>query len=210
VKIQILIDNKNSWIVPFAAQWVHILNTEGVTCNMLHEHNEVVEGDILCLLGCEKKFNALHLNKFNLVVHESDLPLGRGMSPFTWQVVEGKKEIVVSLLEARDEIDAGVIYEKITVKLNGDELVNEWRELQANATIQLIQKFISKYPNILGTEQIGEATYYRKRNHNNSKLDIDKSIAEQFNLLRVVDNERYPAWFEMNGIAYELKISKKQ
>ena len=47
------------------------------------------EGGILCLLGCEKKFNALHLNTHNLVVHESDLPFGKGMSPFTWQVVEG-------------------------------------------------------------------------------------------------------------------------
>ena len=89
MKIQILIDNKNSWILPFGEQWIQDLHTAEITCNLIHAHSEVSEGGILCLLGCEKKFNALHLNTHNLVVHESDLPFGKGMSPFTWQVVEG-------------------------------------------------------------------------------------------------------------------------
>jgi len=41
---------------------------------------------------------------------------------------------------------------------------------------------------------------------NDSRLDIDRSIKEQFNLLRVVGNEEYPAFFEINGHKYLLKI----
>jgi methionyl-tRNA formyltransferase len=37
-------------------------------------------------------------------------------------------------------------------------------------------------------------------------LDPQKSLAEQFNILRVVDNDRYPAFFEWNGRRYNLKI----
>lgn len=32
---------------------------------------------------------------------------------------------------------------------------------------------------------------------------------EQFNLLRVKDNERYPAWFELQGQRYVVKIGKQ-
>ena len=41
---------------------------------------------------------------------------------------------------------------------------------------------------INGSKQMGEATYYRKRNKNDSELDINKSIMEQFNILRITDN----------------------
>jgi methionyl-tRNA formyltransferase len=209
MRIQILIDNQNSWMVPFATQWVHQLNNDGVTCVLIHEHNEVTSGDILCLLSCDKKFISLHLNQYNIVVHESDLPKGRGMSPLTWQVIEGKNEIPVTLIEANEKIDAGFIYGQTLLKLVGTELVDELRMLQAKATFDLINDFIKKYPSIKGVEQVGEPTFYPRRTQANSRLDINDTIANQFNLLRVVDNERYPAWFEINGTQYELKISKK-
>jgi methionyl-tRNA formyltransferase len=33
-------------------------------------------------------------------------------------------------------------------------------------------------------------------------------LAEQFDLLRVVDSERFPAFFEYRGRRYKLKIEK--
>ena len=33
------------------------------------------------------------------------------------------------------------------------------------------------------------------------------SGGQQFNLLRVVDNERYPAFFELDGRRYTIQIS---
>ena len=36
-----------------------------------------------------KKF--LEKSVINLVVHESDLPKGKGMSPLTWQILKNKK-----------------------------------------------------------------------------------------------------------------------
>ena len=210
LKIQILIDNKDSWIVPYAYKFVFKLKELGYNSKLIFEHDDVLEGDILCLLGCEKKFKFLRRNKFNLVVHESNLPLGRGMSPFTWQILEGKNEIPITLLEATDEIDAGFIYEKTTINLEGTELVDEWRMLQAEATFKLIENFVLKFPEICGFEQKGVPTYYSKRTFNDSKMDIQKSIIDQFNLLRVVDNERYPAWFEFKGQKFKLIIEKME
>ena len=39
-----------------------------------------------------------------------------------------------------------------------------------------------------------------------SELDINKSIKSQFNMLRVVDNERYPAFFSHKKKKYIIKI----
>ena len=38
--------------------------------------------------------------------------------------------------------------------------------------------------------------------------DISKSLDDQFNLLRTVDNNEYPAFFEINGRRYVIKIEE--
>jgi methionyl-tRNA formyltransferase len=208
MRIQILTDNPSSWIISYAEQLIFQLKNLGHQVSHLYNHDEVCEGDILCLLSCEKKFKELNLNKFNLVVHESALPRGKGWSPLTWQVLEGKSEIPITLFEATDEIDGGKIYLIKNINLDGSELVDELREKQGQGTIDVILDFVNNFSQITGIEQNGDSSYYPKRTAKDSELDIDKSIAEQFNLLRVCDNERYPAYFFKNGIKYFLKIYK--
>lgn len=208
LNIQILIDNPTSWVIPYGQELVNLLIKEGHHVRLVSRGKEVEAGDILCLLGCEKRFDALHLNKNNIVVHESDLPKGKGWSPVTWQVLEGVNDIPITLFEAVENIDAGPIYKQKHIHLKGNELIDEIKHLQGLATIALIRDFVEKYPNNIGIEQVGKSTYYERRSSIDSKLDIDQSIREQFNLLRVCDNERYPAFFELNGIHYQLKIEK--
>jgi len=57
------------------------------------------------------------------------------------------------------------------------------------------------------TWQILESFYLRRRPED-SRLDPDKTIREQFNLLRVVDNEKYPAFFDLHGQRFLLKVEK--
>ena len=54
----------------------------------------------------------LKFSKFNLVIHGSDLPYGRGMSPISWQILKGKTKIVFTLFEANKEYDRGKYYLK--------------------------------------------------------------------------------------------------
>ena len=166
---------------------------------MIHSHDDVKKGDVLCLLACEKIFKKLYLNKHNLVVHESDLPKGKGWSPLTWQILEGKNRIPLTLFEASKKVDAGVIYAKDYIYLEGHELLEEIKHQQGLITNKLINKFIDNMPKLSSTPQTGKSTYYPKRSSDDSKLNIDKSISNQFNLLRVCDNERYPAFFEIHG-----------
>lgn len=144
-----------------------------------------------------------------LVVHESDLPFGKGWSPLTWQILEGKSSIPITLFEAADVVDSGPIYAQHWINFEGHELIGELREGQASATREICQWFVDQYPESLSEarQPQGQGSLYPRRRPEDSELDPNKTIAEQFNLLRVVDNERYPAFFELSGRRFYLKIS---
>ena len=144
-----------------------------------------------------------------LVVHESDLPKGRGFAPLQWGVLEGKNEITACLLDVNEEVDTGQIYDKVTASLDGTELYDELRDKQAEITFRLINRFLENRDGHNPLKQVGTPTYYRKRNPEDSRLDIDKTIRQQFNLLRVCNNEGWPAFFELYGQTYIIKIHKK-
>jgi methionyl-tRNA formyltransferase len=204
--VQILIDNLNSWMIPYVQKMQLNLNSLGHQSILIHDHEQVVSGDILFLISCEKIFTKFNLNKYNLVIHESDLPMGRGWSPMTWQILEGKNEVTVTLFEAELSVDSGRIYKQSVIKFFGNELIDEIRNSQAQVSMNLILDFISEYPPIFSKPQSGLPSYYRKRTAEDSELDITKSIEDQFNLLRVVDNERYPAYFFIKGSKYKISI----
>lgn len=211
MKIQVLVDNPNSWILPYSKQLIsEVYNEFGIKAALIHTHKDVSKGDLLFLLACENIFKKLDYNSHNLVIHESDLPRGKGWSPLTWQVLEGKKRIPITLFEATSAVDAGEIYLQDYIELVGHELLTEIKHQQGLKTIDLILKFIRNKNKIFGKEQEGESTFYTKRGPRDSALDINKSIDEQFHLLRVVDNDRYPAFFKKNGHTYIIKIYKDE
>ena len=206
--IQVLCDSPDSWMNEHAIQFVEDLKGKGLNASFISNPAMVQAGDILIMLSCEQVFKNLHLNKYNLVVHESDLPRGKGWSPLTWQILEGKNQISVTLFEAMEKVDAGPIYGQTLITLDGTELVDELRNKQAQATIQLLENFILNFQENIGKPQEGESTFYPKRTQADSELDIQKSIKDQFNLLRVCDNERYPAHFYLNNQKFIIKIYK--
>jgi methionyl-tRNA formyltransferase len=154
----------------------------------------------------------LKRNKTNLVVHESALPKGRGWSPVTWAIIEGSKAIPLTLFEAVEKVDAGKIYLRDKVKLRGHELLAEIQPRVASKMMQLCEQFLRAYPAILkrGVAQRGRATYYPRRQPQDSRLHPNQSVAKQFNLLRSVNNDVYPAYFTLRGHTYTLKIEKKK
>lgn len=202
-------DNPQSWYYPFALQLKDkLLGKHEV--HLVHQVSDVSEGDVACFLSCEKiiKQEIRDRNKCNIVVHSSALPEGKGWSPLTWQILEGRNAITNTLFEAVDQVDAGRIFLQNEIIFKGHELLDELHKKQGESINDLILKFTDKYPHIVGKDQVGQESFYRKRSHLDSELDPDKTLAEQFNLLRIVDNEKYPAFFKHNGHKYILKIEE--
>lgn len=212
MKITLLVDNPESWIMPYAARLFELLENSGHVVHLVHEAEAVAPGDIAFLLGCERlvKQPILERNTHTVVIHESALPAGKGWSPLTWQILEGKNEIPITLFEAVDSVDSGQIYLQDTLRFEGHELNAELKDAQGKKTIELVQRFVDSYATIKGKDQAGLESFYPRRTPRDSELDPHKTIADQFNLLRVVDNERYPAFFTYQGKTYVVKILKKE
>lgn len=197
-------------MIPFVDAISTILADLNINIKYSYNHKDLLRGDVCFILGYPRIIppEILQKHQRNLVVHASDLPKGRGMSPWVWDVLQGENKLTICLLEANEKLDEGNIIYKEHVFLSGTELIDDLRKIIGNKTIQYITDFLSSQPFPKGTKQEGEPTYYKKRNPEDSQLDINKTIAEQFNLLRVVDNDNYPAFFEINGKRFKIKIEK--
>ena len=208
-----VLTSEESWFVPYAKEMVDILEQKGYKSNLFHNCDDIEEDfQVVFILSYFNIINeqSLKKHKHNLVAHESDLPLGKGWAPLFWQILEGKNKIPVVLFEATSEVDEGDIYIKDYITLQGHELNDEIRKKQAQKTIELCLRFLDNYKNLKPTKQTGQGTFYTKRTPEDSELDKEKSVSEQFNLLRIVNNEEFPAFFYYKGHKYILKIFKEE
>jgi len=209
IKIAFLFDKKNDWIFKYFKDFK--IDNKKFTKKNYFNPKKIVNHDIVFILGYTKKLNTnfLKSNKLNLLVHESNLPKGRGMSPIQWQILKGINLISVNLIEAVNKIDAGDIFESGLLKLTGLELYDDIRKQQAKITINLIKKFITKYPKYNRKKQKGKVTYFKSRNKSHSKLDINKSLKQNFNLMRISNNKKWPSYFIYKKKKYIIKIYSK-
>jgi len=205
MKIAIL-TSQNQWFVRYAKE----LQNQLQDSKLLFEHKDIDGSfDIVFILSYHKIIEDIYLqkSKHNIVIHASDLPKGKGWAPMFWQILDGEKEIPFTMFEASSGVDDGDVYMKNKLSLTGYELNDELREKQANFTIEMCLEFLQNYEKYKTPyPQKGKESFYKKRDSKDSKLDIDKTIKEQFNLLRIVNNDEYPAFFEIDGNRYKLKI----
>lgn len=209
--------DKNSYLNTYKDLYADKFKAININVTFINDSKDLPRNQIVFILSYYKilKESDLAKNLHNIVIHESNLPNGKGWSPASWNILEGRNKLTLTLFEANEKYDAGDIYFKDTISLSGDELADEWRKKIALKKLDMCIQFVSnlKYYESHKTPQeltnIQES-FYPKRTPVDSKLDVNKSIQDQFNLLRIVDNELYPAYFELNGCEYVLKIYKSR
>ena len=203
----------SGWVDETIADLLIEWNRAGHSVAWGHEAESLPEGDLCFFLSYGRivKPGILARHAHNLVVHASDLPKGRGWSPLTWQILEGENRIPVTLIEAAAEVDSGVIYKQSQAVFSGGELVDELRAAVAEITRELCAEFVAEYPTVLreARPQAGTPTFYPRRRPKDSWFDIDRTVREQFNLLRTADAARYPAWFEIGETRYAIVVEKR-
>ncbi len=209
LKITFLLDKNNDWIQK-SIKKTFLNNQNKYFFSIKKNYKKVINQDIVFILSYTKILpkSFLKKNKLNLVIHASNLPKGKGFAPIQWQILDNKNKIKVCLIEAALKVDSGPILEENYLKFKGNELNDEIREMQSNISIKIIKKFLKKYPKVKKKSQIGKSSYYKRRYPLDSLLNINKSIKKNFNLLRIVDNEKYPAFFTFKKKKYIIKIFK--
>lgn len=172
------------------------------------ESSALSGGDILFLVSCTELIGPEIRERYaaTLVLHASKLPEGRGWSPHIWQVLEGRNYLTLSLLEAEDAVDSGAIWATRKIPLTGTELSAEINHLLFTAEIELMDWAIENFSTVSPSPQSGTPSYYPKRGPEQSRIDPERSIAEQFDLLRVCDPERFPAFFDYRGRRFTIRL----
>ncbi len=166
-------------------------------------------GDLLLLVSCTEIVEKSIRDRYRktLVIHESDLPAGRGWSPFAWQILDGKDEITVTLLEAADAVDSGDIWHQEVLVFEGHELSDELNAKRDACRLRLAQWAVMNFETVKPRKQAAGGSYYARRTPADSRIDPYKPLSAQFELLRIVE-PRFPAFFEFRGHRYELEVRK--
>ena len=108
-----------------------------------------------------KKFECINF-------HMTDLPYGRGGSPLQNLIVRGHQETKLSAIRCVKELDAGPIYLREKLSLNGSA---EEIFIRASRLIEsMIVKILSEQPIPIDQDQKGEVTAFKRRTPEQSEM----------------------------------------
>jgi len=209
MNISILITSKEHPVNIYVNKWVEKNKSHQIS--VVHSKEELTSGDILFLISCSDIVSKLERDKFKktLIIHASDLPHGRGWSPHIWEIINGSTDITLSLLEAENKVDTGDIWKKVSVPIPKTALFDEINDLIFNSELELINFAIENYNIVEPKKQPNiDGVYWSKRSPKDSVIDINQTISEQFNLIRVCDPKRFPAYFYKDGVKFNIIIEK--
>ncbi len=171
---------------------------------------DVGSADVLFLISCTEIVPRSVREWFRhvFVLHASDLPKGRGLSPLVWELVSGAEEFTLTLLEAEDAVDTGRIWAKEKFLIPKSALLDEINSLLFSAELRLMSMALQLVEH--GFSPCGQqpqgATYYPRRTLKNSEINPSFPLADSFDLIRVSDPIRYPAFFRLHGRKYAIEL----
>lgn len=189
----------NEIICRFKGQWHLITDPIDLTVETIRELNpkyiffphwsHMVPSEILNIATC-------------ICFHETDLPYGRGGSPLQNLISRGHRSTVVTALKMTEELDAGPIYLKTPLSLEG--IAEEIFIRSAYIVADMIKTIVTENP--LPMEQSGEPTVFKRRKPAESQILSDKAdLHSLFDHIRMLDADGYPrAFIEIGSFRYEF------
>lgn len=211
MKITLLCSDQDHPVNSYLEIWVGE-NANSHDISLVREKRDLQGGDILFLVSCSEIIRPADRRKYKtcLVLHASDLPLGRGWSPHVWEIIGGAESLTLSLLEAEDVVDSGRIWKKVKIAIPQHALSEEINHKLFSAEMELMSFAVTHYDTVRPSPQEVnvEPTYYNRRSASDSEVDPYKSIVSQFDLIRVCDPRRFPAFFKHRGHKYKIVIEK--
>jgi methionyl-tRNA formyltransferase len=207
MKIDVVISDRSHPQWPVISDWA--VERMAHRIRILDTLTNATGGDCLVMVACHEIATQATRSRYGrcFVTHASDLPEGRGWSPAIWDIVRGKGRIVLSLIEAADPVDTGAVFRKFHAPVKPTDLHGDINKTLSMLIVSALD-FILQNPDARPEPQRGEPTSYRRRTPDDSRLDPHQSIASQFDLLRVCDPGRFPAFFELFGERFELIVRK--
>lgn len=139
--------------------------------------------------------------------HMTDVPYGRGGSPLQNLILRGHKTTKLTALRMTTELDAGPVYIKQDLSLEGSagEIYLRANRLAA----RMIERLIREQPQPV--PQSGEPVIFRRRHPAESEIPAVESLDKLYDFIRMLDADGYPrAFLEHAGYRYEFGNARLQ
>ncbi|WP_418641210.1 methionyl-tRNA formyltransferase [Sulfurimonas sp. ST-27] len=127
-----------------------------------------------------------------VVFHMTDLPFGRGGSPFQNLIMREIYDTKISALKVNEKIDSGDIYLKENFNLALGSAEENFIRLSNIIFTKMIPTLLEN--NIIPQKQQGEITEFRRRKPSESNIQIleKKDLNKMYDFIRMLDAEGYP------------------
>jgi len=123
--------------------------------------------------------------------HMTDVPYGRGGSPLQNLIVRGHNTTKLTALRMVEEMDAGPVYTKRALSLEGSAHDIYWRA--GELSFDIIHWMIEQEPHPVPQE--GETVIFKRRKPEQSRLPTQGNITELYDHIRMLDAPTYPPAF---------------
>ena len=188
---------KGNWILITSPLQLSISKLKKININNIYfiHWSEIVSRNIY------EKYNCISF-------HMTNLPYGRGGSPLQNLILRGKKSTKISAFRMGAKIDAGPIYLKKKLNLNGSA-----EEIFIRSTKITFKMIIEINKNRLSPKtQKKSKIFFRRltKKDNNLVLDKIKNLKELYDRIRMVDAPGYPdAYIESKRFIFNFTKAKK-
>lgn len=141
-----------------------------------------------------------------VVFHMTDLPFGRGGSPLQNLIERGIYQTKISAIRVVEELDAGPVYLKRDLSLQGSAA-----QIFKRASRIIFEDMI---PYIIQNEptpvpQVGDIVRFQRRTPEQGDIANLTSLTEVYDYIRMLDAEGYPpAFAETSGLKIEFSNAK--
>ena len=137
--------------------------------------------------------------------HMTDVPFGRGGSPLQNLIVRGERKTKLTALRMVSEVDAGPVYMKRDLSLEGSSAEEVYMRADALSCKMAID-IISNEPS--PEEQTGPITSFKRRQPEESRIPVEGSLLAVHDFIRMLDAEGYPhAYLELGELRLEFSRS---
>jgi len=133
--------------------------------------------------------------------HMTDVPYGRGGSPLQNLIQNGHRHTKLTALQMVEEFDAGPIYlkEDLCLEGNAEEIYIRASYISA----QMIRKIAEEEPT--PQPQVGDPLIFKRRKPDESRISDLPDLQAMHDFIRMLDANGYPkAFLEYSGFRYEF------
>jgi methionyl-tRNA formyltransferase len=129
--------------------------------------------------------------------HAGPVPEYRGGSPLNWQIIDGKEDMGISLLQMDEGIDTGPVLNTRSFRLHPHQTIADAHEIANPLFGEMVVECLSRP--LRPKKQVKSGAYRRQRNDAMGELDPSWDAERQHNFIRALTHPYPGAWMLRGG-----------